>query len=93
MISEFLTGFFVSMWIGAFLGSLSEWNSRAFVAILFGIGTVVVVSSLLQPPSETAASLNWPFVIGTLPGYMLSFPVGKALYREHWKNSTGGESA
>lgn len=79
---EFVFGFFVAMWIGFFLGLLKGYSLRALIALFAVFGLIIVGTTFVNGPSETAHGLNWPYLLGTIPGYMISMPAGERAYRE-----------
>ena len=75
-------GFLVALWLGVMLGVLIAWDKRVLLLLIFGVGTFIVLTTLEAGPERTAAEMNWSLMFGAIPGYLVGFPTGKAVYRQ-----------
>lgn len=83
-------GLLFALWAGTMLGYLIEWDQRVLVGMIFLFGGIVVFGTLLLGPEAVVTGqgvegndgLNWPFLLGTVPGYLIGFLAGKSLYRK-----------
>lgn len=94
MIAEILArlalGFLFALWAGAFLGFIWAWSDRAILAIMGIIGLLVILGVLSDGGAEAVHGIDWPFLIGTIPGYIIGADVGRYAYDDLWKRDTSG---
>ena len=76
------TGFFVSLWIGFLLGLIEAWSKKALLGVFVVMALVVIGGVFTTGTTELAAELNWAYIVGTVPGYLLGIPAGKLMYNE-----------
>ena len=82
ILQTLLYGFLFAMWAGMLLGLLIEWNSKLFLLLMIVFGFVIIGEAIFYSPSTVVQSMNWIFVIGTIPGYLFGELLGQALYKK-----------
>lgn len=89
ILMDFFAGFIVAIHLGILIGIVGEVSKRALFILFVALALLVSASWLIGPdgggPSAAAASINWPMLIGTIPGYIIGPGIGVDLYRGLWK--------